>query len=99
MQFGKATQSVMQLISDNYTSISCCSTSGESCELEETSQESQEDCCVGDDCQCTCCQHIVFYKSIELAYAQSLPFKSSTHLWRFNYQQDFLGSVFHPPLV
>lgn len=60
--------------------------------------EDKNDCCQ-DNCPCTCCIHIVFYKSFIQQVAYSDSFSNVSHTWKFNYFKDYNHAVFHPPLV
>lgn len=82
-------------------SMSCCSSKSDvSCDMDNQSEEQEkDDCCQGDDCQCACCLHLVYFKQFIDGFAQTEFQYTSPHSWKFNYSKEFELNVFHPPLV
>lgn len=93
---GSAMQSFTDMLGES-CEMSCSSTTDDSGN-EGCGDHEDKDCCQ-DNCPCTCCVHLVFYKSQDTRKSFSEYFFQSTHSWNFNYFKEHHFSVFHPPLV
>lgn len=102
IQLGKAMVSIQETLLGQETTMSCCSSKSDlTCSADDESENEQEkdDCCKGDDCQCACCLHLVYFKQYFDNFAQTEFLYTSPHSWKFNYSKEFELSVFHPPLI
>jgi len=82
------------------------STCATTCHVEDVEEEpkgcsdhDEEEGCCKDNCPCTCCIHIVFYKNLDQKVTVEDYYFNASHSWNFNYSKQHLHAVFHPPLA
>lgn len=103
MKLSGAMHSVSQLINETTETAHCCSTMNDekTCDSadKKDSSDHEKGCCEDGNCHCICCLHVVYFTSIEGAFAQNQIIEEVVHYWNFNYYKEFQDAIFHPPLV
>ena len=59
----------------------------------------EKGCCGGENCNCTCCVHLVYLDfQEEIESFPSIEFHDIIYTYQFTYEFDWNKGMFHPPL-